>query len=239
VAELDVLTGRPERTVSQARSRLDGEMPDGATRLVSLHDPDARPIKKGRIGKPVEFGYLAQVLDNTDGIVVDHSEHIGNPADGPLLAPAVGRAKKLTGKAPREATADRGYGDAKVDADLTELGVEFVAIIRKGKQSAARQAAERKPRSRKLVKWRTGAEGRTAALKRGYGWGRSLMDGLDGAKTWCGYGVLAHNSVKISGLIAEKDRPPGDPGPKGKRPRPAGNSPPPRSEPPPALPIPA
>jgi IS5 family transposase len=34
-------------------------MPDGATRLVSLHDPDARPIRKGRIGRPVEFGYKA------------------------------------------------------------------------------------------------------------------------------------------------------------------------------------
>jgi hypothetical protein len=65
------------------------------------------------------------------------------------------------------------------------------------------------------------------------------MDGLDGVRTWCGYGVFAHNSVKLSGLIAEKQRPPGDPGPKGKRPRPAGNGLPPRSEPPPALPIPA
>jgi hypothetical protein len=27
-------------------------MPGGATRLVSLHDPDARPIRKGRTGKP-------------------------------------------------------------------------------------------------------------------------------------------------------------------------------------------
>jgi IS5 family transposase len=27
-------------------------MPDGATRLVSLHDPDARPIRKGRIDRP-------------------------------------------------------------------------------------------------------------------------------------------------------------------------------------------
>jgi IS5 family transposase len=32
-------------------------MPDGASRLVSLHDPDARPIRKGRIDRPVEFGY--------------------------------------------------------------------------------------------------------------------------------------------------------------------------------------
>jgi IS5 family transposase len=34
-------------------------MPDGATRLVSLHDPGARPIRKGRIDRPVEFGYKA------------------------------------------------------------------------------------------------------------------------------------------------------------------------------------
>jgi hypothetical protein len=48
-----------------------------------------KDIKKGRIGKPVELGYLAQVVDVDDGIVVDHSVYLGNPADGPLLAPAV------------------------------------------------------------------------------------------------------------------------------------------------------
>jgi IS5 family transposase len=100
LAELETLVSRLDQVVAQARSRLSGEMPEGATRLVSLHDPDARPIKKGRIGKPVEFGYLAQVLDNEDGIVVDHSEHVGNPADGPLLAPALGRVKAVASRAP-------------------------------------------------------------------------------------------------------------------------------------------
>jgi transposase, IS5 family len=27
---------------------------------VSLHEPDARPIRKGRLGRPVEFGYYAR-----------------------------------------------------------------------------------------------------------------------------------------------------------------------------------
>jgi transposase, IS5 family len=58
-----------------------------ASRLVSLHDPDARPIRKGRIGRPVEFGYKAQILDNPDGIVLDHPVMVGNPPDAPLLAP--------------------------------------------------------------------------------------------------------------------------------------------------------
>ena len=159
LADLELVIGRLDRVVAQTRGRLEGEMPGGSARLVSLHDPDARPIKKGRIGKPVEFGYLAQVLDNEDGVVVDHGVRIGNPPDGPLLVPAIGRVKALTGRAPRAVTADRGYGEAKVDTDLSSLGVRFVAIVRKGRQSAARQAAERRPRFRKLVKWRTGSEG--------------------------------------------------------------------------------
>jgi IS5 family transposase len=56
LGELAVTIERTATVVAQARSRLAGQMPDGATRLVSLHDPDARPIRKGRIDRPVEFG---------------------------------------------------------------------------------------------------------------------------------------------------------------------------------------
>ncbi len=66
VAELEIILGRTGQVVGQTRSRLTGVMPPSATRLVSLHDPDARPIAKGRLGKPVEFGYKAQVVDNFD-----------------------------------------------------------------------------------------------------------------------------------------------------------------------------
>jgi IS5 family transposase len=220
LAELEILIRRLERVVEQTRLRVSGETPESATRLVSLHDPDARPIKKGRLGKPVEFGYLAHVLDNEDGIIVDHGQHVGNPPDGGLLVPAVRRVKKRAGRAPREVTADRGYGAAEVDSDLSGAGVKFVAIIRKGRQSKDRQNIERSRRFRRLIKWRTGSEGRISALKRNWGWSRTLMDGLAGAQTWCGYGVFAHNAVKISGLIAAKaepepaenaDRPPPEP----------------------------
>jgi IS5 family transposase len=57
VADLETTIGRTGQVIGQARTRLAGGTPDGATRLVSLHDPDARPIVKGRLGKPVEFGY--------------------------------------------------------------------------------------------------------------------------------------------------------------------------------------
>lgn len=228
LGELDTLIERLDRVVDQTRLRLAGETPAGATRLVSLHDPDARPIMKGRIGKPVEFGYLGQVVDNSDGIVVGHSVHVGNPPDGPLLAPAIARIKKLVGRAPKAVTADRGYGDSAVQADLEALGVKQVAIARKGRQSATRHRIESRPRFRKLIKWRTGSEGRISSLKRDFGWNRSLMDGIDGAQTWCGYGIFANNAVKISGLITGRAEPAPDPTPPSgpRKPRPAATGPP-------------
>jgi IS5 family transposase len=201
IAELDILLGRASQVIGQTRTRLAGATPEAASRLVSLHDPDARPIAKGRLGKPVEFGYKAQVVDNADGIVLDHSVHRGNPADAPLLAPAIGRIKRLLGRTPRAVVADRGYGESTVDDELTMLGVATVVIPRKGRPSAARRATEHRRGFRRLVKWRTGCEGRIAYLKRRYGLDRTRLDGLPGARTWCGLGVLTHNTVKIAALL--------------------------------------
>jgi transposase, IS5 family len=204
IADLEKTAGLVEAVVAQTRLRLAGEIPDGATRVVSLHDRDARPIRKGRLGIPVEFGYKAQVVDNLDGVVVDHVIAKGNPPDAPMLTPAIARVKARFGRAPKAVTADRGYGEAKVDADLEALGVKKVAIPRRGKPGAARQNIQRGRAFRALVKWRTGSEGRISTLKRDWQWDRTLMDGEAGAQTWCGWGLLAHNSTKIAALIATK-----------------------------------
>jgi transposase, IS5 family len=206
LAELERTAELVERIATQTRVRLSGETPDGATRIVSLHDPDARPIAKGRLGKPVEFGYKAQVVDNSDGIVVDHGVQVGNPPDAPMLVPAIAQIIARFGRAPRAVTADRGYGEAAVDAALEALGVKRVVIPRKGRPGVARQAIQRGRSFRKLVKWRTGSEARISCLKRDYGWRRTLTDGETSAATWCGWGVLAHNATKISALIAEAER---------------------------------
>ena len=100
--------------------------------------------------------------------MLDYHVHSGNPPDADLLVPAIGLAVRRVGKVPRAVIADRGYGDNGTDDKLTGLGVTKVAIPRKAKPSAARREIERQPSLRRLVKWRTGAEGRMSALKRGY-----------------------------------------------------------------------
>jgi IS5 family transposase len=202
VNDLAALLEVTRRIAGQTRQRLAGITPDGAARRVSLHDTDARPIAKGRLGKPIEFGYKAQVTDNDDGIVVDHTLEQGNPHDAPQLAPAIERVITRTGRRPRTVTADRGYGEKSVDDALHAIGVRTVVIPRKGRPSLARQAAEHRRAFRRTIKWRTGSEGRISTLKRAYGWDRTRLDGAEGARTWTGHGILAHNLVKIGALAS-------------------------------------
>ena len=77
-----------------------------------------------------------------------------------------------------------------------------VAIPRKAKISPARRVVEHARGFRRLVRWRTGCEGRISCLKHGYDWDRTRLDGREGAAVWCGHGVFAHNLVKISALAS-------------------------------------
>ena len=179
INDLDTLLERTRRVVAQTRSRLAGVMPDSASRMVSLHDVDARPIRKGRLGKPVEFGYKAQVVDNADGVILDHNIEIGNPADGPQLAPAIQRITSRTRRAPRAVTADRGYGQASVEARAARARRPLAWQSRAAsKPSAARREFEHRRAFRDKIKWRTGSEGRINHLKRSYGWNRTELTGI-------------------------------------------------------------
>jgi transposase, IS5 family len=149
--------------------------------------------------------FAGHVADNPDGVVVDYSVERGNPPDAGLLAPAIARVAEAAGRPPPAVAADRGCGEAAADKALAGLGVADTAIPGKGKPGKARRDRERSRPLRRLVKWRTGSEGRIACLKRQYGWDRSRLDGAPGARVWCGMGVFAHNLVTITRLIAAKD----------------------------------
>ena len=202
VNDLPTLLEATERIVAQTRQRIAGTTPDGATRVVSLHDRHARPIAKGRLGKPVEFGYKGQVVDNDDGIVLDHEcrpETLPMPHNWPPPSSGSSPDRSRTADRDRRPRVRRGR---RRPGPLPTLGVRTVVIPRKGRPGTARQQVEHRRAFRRTIKWRTGCEGRISTLKRGYGWDRTRLDGLEGAKTWTGQGVFTHNLTKIAALTA-------------------------------------
>lgn len=155
-----------DTVLTQTRQVLNGakHLPD---RVVSGVDPTARPIVKGKVGKPVEFGYKVAIDEVDDGFIVGWETAVGNRPDIRFLPPALDRHRRIFRRAPREAAMDRGYWDQDTVADLEQAGL-FVAIPKRGKKSAARQTIEHQHRFRRLERWRAGGEGRIGLVKRRY-----------------------------------------------------------------------
>jgi hypothetical protein len=105
-------------------------------------------------------GFKDQIVDNADGVILDHTVEMGNPPDARSWPRAIERITTRTGHTPRAVTADRGYGQASVEHDLHQPGVRSVAIPGASKPSAARREFEHRRAVRDKVKWRTGTEGR-------------------------------------------------------------------------------
>ena len=103
---------------------------------------------------------------------------------------------------PRAVTADRGYGEAAVDRQLTDRGSATSSSPARANPGSRGEPSNTGRRSAEQVKWRTGCEGRVSSLKRQYGWDRTRIDSLEGARTWAGQGIFTSNLVKIATLTA-------------------------------------
>jgi IS5 family transposase len=176
-----------EKVCRQVSQRLAGERI--SDRLVSLADPDARPIGKGKLGKRYEFGYvfqLAELTANTRrgarGLILPAASRIGAPNESELLPATAGELKRL-GLRPREVALDGGFPVEAANEHFPHAAV-FVA----GQQHPPSRRSKKR-----LASYRAGSEGRISHLKRRYGLRRSRLRGHDGARTWTGWTILAYN----------------------------------------------
>jgi len=203
LSQLGTWLDRTERVIAQTKQVLGGDV-HVKDRLVSLFDPDARPIKKGNLRRPTEFGYKVCVTDEDRGFVTDYEVTGGNPADTTVLVPAIERHAKRVGTIPKEVATDRGMARPTNEKALLKLGVDHCSLPKTGPKTAAERDKERSRWFRRLQRFRAGGEGRISLLKRKYGWRRSRLRGLDGVRTWVGWGAITHNLAKYGQMQASK-----------------------------------
>jgi transposase, IS5 family len=187
---LEELASRCERVAEQIDRRVRGlKITD---RLVSIADPDARPIRKGKLGKPTEFGYVAQICEVTEntrkgarGFILPAGHASGNPAENRLL-PHTAAELERAGICPREIVADGGFLPGPTKDAFPTLTDEQIQL------SGRHEPGSRRTRKRR-ARYRTGIEGRISHLKRSYGLRRSRLKGDDGMRIWTGWAILAYN----------------------------------------------
>ena len=176
-----------------------------SNRLVSFADPDARPIRKGKLATPTQFGYVSQIAEVTGstgrgarGLVLPPVTRAGSIHENALL-PATIAELRACGLRPREVAVDAGFGIRATREAFAEVGATVHVV------GSATNVGSRRTR-RRLARFRVGAEGRISHLKRAYGARRSRLRGTTGAAIWTNWAILAYDLDTSAALPLRRPR---------------------------------
>lgn len=193
------------KAIKQAHERIIGERRVPATeKIISIYEPEARVIVRGKSGAEVEFGNPLLLGENRDGLII-HWELFGEvKVDSSHLLGAIGATEETTGCKLRKATADRGFSDEKIQAQIAEKYPDLTDHICP-LSPAKLEEKKSDPEFMRSQTRRAQTEARVAIITNAYQRGRSLSKGLESQRQELRWVMLAHNLRILSRkLIAER-----------------------------------
>jgi transposase, IS5 family len=161
---------------------------------VSIFEPWAQVIRKGKLDRPTEFGMVVKVQEAEGGIVTDIAVDEAR-SDAGLLVPSVEAHKAMLGHAPTLVATDRGFFSIRGERRLAELGVRRPVTPWPGHRTKQRIAHERQRWFQRGRAWRAGGEARISRLKNTFGMKRSRYRGRAGIDRTIGWAAIANNLV--------------------------------------------
>ena len=205
--ELDRMVPLVRQVIRQTRERILRGNTRAEGKILSLFEPSTEIIRKGKPGRPNEFGNMVKLQEAENQIIVDYEVYQRRSSDADLLITAIERHHAKLGRVPRLVAGDAGFYSAKNEAAAKAMGVKRVCIPNRSTKSPERKREQRKRWFRNGQKWRTGCEGRISVVKRRHGLDRCRYKGLVGMNRWVGLGVIADNLINIGRAMDAKSRP--------------------------------
>jgi IS5 family transposase len=192
-----------EQVIAQTSRRvLQGEQVPATEKVVSLFEPHTAISRKGKPGKPTEFGRVIW-LDEVDGGIISRYEVLaGNPDEAAQLPPSLDHHLKVFKRPPRVLAGDRGVHSPVNEHYATTHGVQQVVLPKPGAKTGKRIASEQQRWFRRGRNWRAGSEGRISGLKRRHKLDRCRYHGEVGMERWVGWGLIAHDLRVIAQATA-------------------------------------
>jgi len=202
---LQTFIPRAQQVVAQTVRRVfKQEQVPAREKIVSIFEPHTDIIRRNKAHKPTEFGHKVW-LDEVDGGLVTRWDVLeGNPSDDQQWLPSLEHHSEAFGKAPQQASADRGVHSPDNERSAQQRGVKRVILPQPGRKSEARQKHEKQPWFVRGRKWHVGVEGRISLLKRRYELHRCRDHGESGFEKWVGWGVIAANLTMISRKVTAR-----------------------------------
>ena len=205
--ELDEMLPRVKQVMKQTRARIFRGDTRSEGKLLSLFEPSTEIIRKGKAGKPNEFGKMVKLQEAENQIVIDYDVYARRPSDSDLLIAAMETHRARLGRTPHLVAADAAFYSSRNEAAAKQMGVKRVCIPNRATKSPDRKREQKKRWFRNGQKWRTGCEGRISVVKRRHGLNRCRYKGETGMKRWVGLGVISDNLVNIGRMMRKQAAP--------------------------------
>jgi len=172
---------------NQTKQKIAGEI-HIEDRIVSLHELDARPIKKGKSHPKCEFGTTLEISFNRDGFMITTENFMGNPNDKTLYSNTLELYTDRQRGYPETVVCDLGYrSQSNLNKDSDKI--ENIFLGRSNDVCEANIEYCKKSRS--------ATEGFIAAAKNLYGFGKSLYRGILGDIIWTKLCQIGYNLKKF------------------------------------------
>ena len=199
LSDLVHFQGMGKRVLDQARRRIIGKekVPNGE-KIFSIFEPHTELLKRGKAGKPIEFGHMIQIQQVQAKFITDYEVFDKKPVEYEWLESSIRRHKELFGKHPDQLSADKGYYESMEQITRLEKIIEVVAINKKGNRTPAETERETDPAFRHAQRFRAGVEGTISFLKRVLGLARCYSKGWQHYAAMVGATVLAHNLLILA-----------------------------------------
>ena len=202
--ELDTFVPRVRQVMRQTRARILGGDTHVEDKVLSLFEPSTEVIRKGKAGKPNEFGKMVKLQEAEHQIITAYVVYDKRPSDSDLLIPAIDAQVQTLGRVPRLVAGDAAFYSGANETAAHAMGVTRVCIPNRSTKSVERKREQKKRWFKNGQKWRTGCEGRISVVKRRHGLNRCRYKGADGMKRWVGLGVIADNLINIGRVLATR-----------------------------------
>ena len=192
--------------IKQAHERVIGErLVNNKEKLLSLYEPHACVIVRGKAGAEVEFGRQLLLAEAGCGLVMDwdlRTEKV--ESDVFLMGESLARMGKW-GLAVSVMVGDRGFDSKSAQKKLAEKGIENGIAPKDPKAFAESWKGER---FRSWHRRRAQTEARIGIFKNDFLGGRLLSTGIAGQDRQVGWAALTHNLWLLADLRKLSGPPP-------------------------------
>lgn len=180
------------QAVSVARRReFDGEKVPNADKVFSIFEPHTELIKRGRRGKPVEFGHKVLLTQTMEKFITDYVVLEENCPDDELLPLVIERHEESFGSPPESVAADKGFcPDADTYEELEEE-IDYLGVPRRTRDFGDTLMSI-------WQQWRAGIEGTISCLKRVFRLARCCFRGFKNFASAIGSAVFCHNLTVLA-----------------------------------------